>query len=64
MKLLKLMCISVLIVAHPVNAGDESSTQAYAALQNCMAEAFDVVDNGSFEQYCIEQYMIKTREEE
>lgn len=62
--LLKLICLSTVFIAHTVYAENESSTQTYAALQNCMAEASDVVDNGSYEQYCIEQYMTKTSEEE
>ena len=62
--LVKLVCVTAVVISYSVYAEDESGTHTYAALQNCMAEAFDVADNGSYEQYCIEQYMIKTSEEE
>ena len=37
--------------------------ETYAGLQNCMAEADDVVDNGSYDTYCMEAYELAVKAE-
>lgn len=46
-------------------AQEIADVETYASLQNCMAEAYDVVDNGSYDTYCMEVYefAVKTEKE-
>lgn len=40
---------------------EDSSLDAYALMQNCMAEAVNVADNGSYERYCMDAYQLAVK---
>lgn len=44
-------------------AQEIAHAEAYASLQNCMAETRDVMDNGSYETYCMEAYELAIKTE-
>ena len=39
---------------------EESNNHAYAIMQDCLATGFEVIDNGSYERFCVEQYLATT----
>ena len=51
-----LLGVILLSTLNPVYAGAEDNMDAYAALQNCLAQAVDLADNGSYERYCMAAY--------
>lgn len=57
------MMIGVWLCIGSAFAQEIAHAEAYASLQNCMAEARDVMDNGSYEAYCMEAYKLAIKEE-
>lgn len=43
----------------PLQAG-ETNLHAYAIMQECIAQGLHVTDNGSYERFCIDQYLATT----
>lgn len=65
-KLTSLLSIVMIFACNSASAEGEENPEAYAALQNCLAEATGLADNGSYEHYCMEAYQasLQTRTEE
>ncbi len=58
-------CCFALLFINPAWAEQQRPyDNAYAQLQACMAEAQDVVDNGSYERYCLEAYEYQVKVEQ
>lgn len=48
---------AALLVGGTAIQAEQADTRAYAAMQACLAQATDVVDNGSYERFCIDRYL-------
>ena len=54
---MKFLFLMIFLFSVSAVAETPSESEKYVLLQNCMAQAIDVTDDGSYEQFCINRYL-------